>query len=306
MTDDARPPSSARVLGVGVAALDVINRVEVYPEEDDEVRALEQDVRRGGNATNTLVTLAQLGHRCAWAGTLGDDAASEQILADLGRHGVDASLCVRHAGGHTPTSYVTLSRASGSRTIVHHRDLPELSAQAFSLLELDRFDWVHFEGRDPDQTALMLRDLAARHAELPVSLEVEKPRSGVERLFDGPRVLIFSRVYAASRGYADPVRFLADQWSDVSAELLFLAWGEGGAYGQARGGPVQHARSYAPSRVVDTLGAGDVFNSALIDGLLAGTALDALLERANRLAGHKCGRRGLHRLVVSARSEGWG
>ncbi len=305
MTDDARPISSARVLSVGVAALDVINRVEVYPQEDDEVRALDQDVRRGGNATNTLVTLAQLGHRCAWAGTLGDDAASEQILADLGRHGVDASRCVRHAGGHTPTSYVTLSRESGSRTIVHYRDLPELSALAFSPFELDRFDWVHFEGRDPDQTATMLRDLAARHPELPVSLEVEKPRPGVERLFDGPRVLIFSRVYAVSRGYADPVRFLADQWSGVSAERLFLAWGEGGAYGQARGGPVRHARSYAPSRVVDTLGAGDVFNAALIDGLLAGIALDALLERANRLAGHKCGRRGLDGLVACARSEGW-
>ena len=32
---------------------------------------------------------------------------------------------------------------------------------------------------------------------------------------------------------------------------------------------------------------------------------DALLERANRLAGHKCGRRGLDGLVASARSEGW-
>jgi len=151
----------------------------------------------------------------------------------------------------------------------------------------------------------MLRALRARRPDLPISLELEKPRPGIERLMVGPRVLLLSRAYAGSRGYSDPVRFLAAQWAGTDAELLILPWGADGAYGQARGGAVAYAPAHAPAAVVDTLGAGDVLNAAAIDGLLAGLGLPELLARANWLAGHKCGRRGLEGLVASARVGGF-
>jgi ketohexokinase len=294
----------SRVLGVGIATLDLINEVAIYPAEDDEVRALGQQVRRGGNVTNSLAVLAELGHRCSWAGTLADDSASREILRALEGEGIDTRFRVRCAGGRTPTSCVTLSRATGSRTIVHHRDLPELAAADFTDIDLDSFDWVHFEGRNPSETELMLRDCSTRRPDLPVSLEVEKPRQGIDRLLVGPRVLIFSRAFVLSRGCTDPIRFLSDQWAKTGAELLVLPWGADGAYGQGRGGPVRFAPAHRPDHVADTLGAGDVFNAAVIDGLLAGLDLRALLERANRLAGHKCGRQGLGGLVASARRAG--
>ena len=77
-------------------------------------------------SNGTVSVLSQMGHDCAWAGTLGGDAQGELVLADLERHQVDTGACVRLGRAGTPTSYVTLSRATGSRTIVHHRDLPEL------------------------------------------------------------------------------------------------------------------------------------------------------------------------------------
>ncbi|VAX01070.1 hypothetical protein MNBD_GAMMA19-1040, partial [hydrothermal vent metagenome] len=55
----------ARVLVVGIATLDIINTVDDYPEEDTEVRASTQVMRRGGNACNTAVVLQQLGHQCS-------------------------------------------------------------------------------------------------------------------------------------------------------------------------------------------------------------------------------------------------
>ena len=59
-----------QVLGVGVATLDVIDSLEIFPREDSEQRALDRYQRRGGNAANTLAVLSQLGHDCSWAGTL--------------------------------------------------------------------------------------------------------------------------------------------------------------------------------------------------------------------------------------------
>ncbi len=44
--------------------------------------------------------------------------------------------------------------------------------------------------------------------------------------------------------------------------------------------------------VVDTVGAGDAFTAALVDGLLSGESLDEINERANRLASLVCARKG--------------
>jgi ketohexokinase len=293
-----------RILGVGIATLDIINEVDSYPAEDDEVRALAQHRRRGGNATNTLTLLSQLGHHCTWAGTLAGDAGGTEILRDLERSGIATHACVRHEQGRTPTSCIVLSRETGSRAIVHYRDLPELTAAELARLRLWDLDWIHFEGRNPPETAAMLRDCASRCPGIPVSLEVEKPREGIDALFAGPSLLIFSRAYANSLGYADPRRFLADQWGRTRAEVLVLPWGRDGAYAQERGAAVIFAAPYNPVKIVDTLGAGDVFNAALIDGLLAGLGLKATLERANRLAGHKCAIAGFDGVVSGARSAG--
>ena len=55
--------------------------------------------------------------------------------------------------------------------------------------------------------------------------------------------------------------------------------------------------AFPPSRLVDTIGAGDVFNGAMIHGLVTGRTLEATLEDACRLAGRKCGQEGLDGLA---------
>jgi ketohexokinase len=310
----------SRVLGVGIATLDIVNVVAAYPPEDAEVRAAGQRIARGGNAANTLDVLAQLGRDCAWAGVLATDAGAERIVADLGACGIDHRHAVRVPGGATPTSYIALSRATGSRTIVHHRDLPELAAEDFAAVPLAPFAWVHFEGRHPAETARMLARVRAERPGLPISVEIEKPRAGIEALYQGADVLIFARAFVQAAGGADagdPRAFLLRMAALTDARLLLLPWGADGAYGLARGAaePV-FARACPPAVLRDSLGAGDVFNAAVIDGLLAtrlatglAAAADAdglagLLARANRLAGHKCGRDGLGGLVASARAAG--
>lgn len=282
----------ASVLGVGIATLDIINTVKDYPAEDDEVRALSQRRVRGGNATNTLVVLSELGHRCAWAGMLpAHDPDALFVQEELQRHAIDTSRVQRPATGKLPVSCITLNRTTGSRTIVHYRDLPEYPFESFREIGLDGLSWLHFEGRAVEELGPMLEKAAGAAA--PVSLEVEKAREGIEALFVLPDVLLFSRNYARARGYDSPRTFLLEV--PPAGREAWLAWGEAGAWCRDAGGAF-HFRPAETVEVVDTLGAGDTFNAAVIHGHLRGWPAGRTLEAAVQLAGAKCAREGFEGL----------
>ncbi len=289
----------ASILGVGIATLDIVNTVDRYPVEDAEVRAKTQRRSRGGNATNSLVVLSQLGHRCGWAGVVADGADGRFVLDDLARQGVDTRLCRSQPGGVLPTSYVTLSRETGTRTIVHYRDLPEYDFASFAHIELSVFDWLHFEGRHVGDTRRMLERARELVPAIPRSLEIEKPREGIESLFGLADVLLFSRGYALASGCEDGPGFIRDMRRLAPGATLVCAWGEAGAYALSRDGEACSSPAFPPPRLVDTIGAGDVFNAAMVHGLVTGQSLAATLAAACRLAGKKCGQEGLQGLVGS-------
>lgn len=289
----------AHILLTGIATLDIVNLVECYPPEDSETRAVGQRITPGGNALNASRVLAALGHRTDLCAALAGDTEGDRIVATLADSGVGTDACLRMPG-RTPTSYIASSLATGSRTIVHHRDLPELSARHFDSLPLERFDWIHFEGRNIEETARMMAAARRRITDQPISLEVEKERPGIETLMGLADVLVFSRHFATARGFDDAAIFLCEMRPHAPHAILCCPWGEAGAWAQDHQGRACRSPAFPPERVIDTLGAGDTFNAGLIDGLVSGRTLPETLEQACRLAGRKVGMEGFERLVIQA------
>jgi ketohexokinase len=289
----------AQILGIGNATLDIIHAVDGYPQENDEVRCIDRVVCRGGNVANSLVVLSQLGHACHWAGVLVDTPEGRFVREDLESSGVDTGLCRMLASGHMPVSSILLNTATGSRTIVHYRDLPEYSFTDFAALGLESFDWLHFEGRNIGPLERMLRRSRSRYPSIPRSLEIEKPRQGIEALFELADVLLFSRDYARAHGYDAPQDLLRSVRGSCPQADLYCTWGEQGAVALDRRDRACSQPALAPSRIVDTLGAGDTFNAAVIHGHLAGLETASLLRRACLLAGKKCGRAGFAGLALA-------
>ncbi|NOQ94611.1 MAG: ketohexokinase [Methylophaga sp.] len=285
----------ANILAIGIATLDIINVVESYPTEDSELRALSQQQLRGGNATNTLTVLSQLGHHCSWGGILIDEPDSQIIKDDLAKSNIDISSCKQLASGKMPTSYITLNKKTGSRSIVHHRDCPEFSFLDFQKIKLDDVDWVHFEGRNIAETQLMLQHLKQHYPHLPCSLEIEKPRPDIEQLFELPDVLLFSQHYVESLGFNTASDFLTSLKHD---KLIICAWGNQGAWALDLDKNIVHSSAFPPSQLIDTLGAGDTFNAGLIHSLVMDIEPQKALENACQLAGHKCGQYGFVNLTT--------
>ncbi|OGT18917.1 MAG: ketohexokinase [Gammaproteobacteria bacterium RBG_16_57_12] len=289
----------AHILGMGIATLDIINTVDGYPVEDSEVRALSQCLCRGGNATNTLVVLSQLGHACAWAGVLANEPDSRLIREDLARYAIDISPCRIEPHGKVPTSYITLNQQNGSRTIVHYRDLPEYRFEDFARIDLGPYQWLHFEGRAVEETAGMIALAKERRPDLPISLEVEKDRPGLDKLFGGVDVLLFSRAYALRQGYADARSFLQHIRNGIPATIV-CSWGGQGAYAMNEKDEFLHSPAHQPLQLIDTIGAGDTFNAGFISARLAGKPVREALQFACYIAGVKCGQRGFAGLTVAA------
>jgi len=287
----------ARILGIGNATLDIIQTVDDYPSENSEVRSTARKLRCGGNTANLLGVLAQLGHACSLAGVLTDDNEGRRVRDELVSHGVDIMPCHICQTGTMPVSVVLLSAATGSRTIVHYRDLPEYPLADFMALDLRDYDWLHFEGRNIAALEAMLERAREHYTDIPCSLEVEKPRAGIERLFGRVDVLLFSRDYARHCGYRQPERLLQAMHADQVSATAFCSLGEDGAIAIDHAGRLYRQPAVAPGKVIDTLGAGDTFNAAIINGCLAGLDTPGMLEQACVLAGRKCTRPGFAGLV---------
>lgn len=283
----------ARILTTGIATLDIINTVENYPAEDAEIRALSQRVSRGGNAANTACVLSQFGHQVDFAGIIIDEPDGRRIETELHASGVGTQQCVRLQTGKMPTSYVTLCQSSGSRTIVHMRDCPELSFADFQQIDLQHYDWLHFEGRNISELAKILAFCHETVPDTPVSLEVEKPRDGIETLFTWPNWLLFSRHYVASRSFKQAAELFESLPADAQA---ICGWGDIGSYGFQNN--KTHFQPASPvAQPIDTLGAGDTFNAGVIHSQLSQHSIEDTLEFANRLAAAKCQQTGFDNLI---------
>ncbi len=285
----------ANILGVGIATLDVINTVNGYPEENTEVRASSQRLCRGGNVTNTLTVLSQFNNRCFWSGMLCDDYDAQHILEDLRLHNINFDLCQTQASGKMPTSYIHLNQKNGSRSIVHYRDLSELSFAHFKTLDLHSFDWIHFEGREINETKQMLAWCKKHYPHIPTSIEIEKQRDDLDKIFNLADVYLYAKTFAESNNFDCADAFLKNERKKSPNADLICAWGEQGAYALI-GETFLHSHASPLKRIIDTLGAGDTFNAGIIQARLNNLNWAESLEFSNKLAGKKCGQIGFEEL----------
>ncbi len=278
----------ARILGVGNATLDIINHVVRYPAEDSEQRAVSQTIRRGGNVANTLVVLSQLGHQCGWGGVLTDEPETKHICSDFDQFHVDYEPAHIVTSGKVPTSYILSNKSNGSRTIVHIRDLPEYPARVFTELDLEQYQWIHFECRDVAELKAMLEYLEVMHPHIRVSVEIEKHRSGLEQITHFPGLVIFSRAFANEKGFREPTVFLDAMREQFAANQMVVAWGEKGAYALDEDGVEIYSPAHPVKTMCETLGAGDTFIAGLIDALIEEQPLVSAMYQACGLAALKC------------------
>lgn len=274
------------------------------------------DAVPGGSPFNVALGLARLGQKAEFFSGLSSDLMGKRLAAFMEKEGVGVAHAVR-SSRPTALSIVALN-ADGSADYAFYPDFPAYSAiTEADLPELGPdIRFIHMGSiatvLEPGASALAAlaerecgRRLVAYDPNIRPSIE---PDLGVWRR-------AFKRLTAAAhltKVSAEDLALLypglthedaARQLLESGARLVVITRGAEGASGWTR---TQHAASLPrPVDVVDTVGAGDSYQSALLAGLaetgcahpealdaLSPAALARLLEFAGQAAALTCGKRG--------------
>ncbi|XP_023810906.1 ketohexokinase isoform X1 [Oryzias latipes] len=294
-----------KILCVGLVCLDIINVVDKYPEEDSDSRCLSQRWQRGGNASNSCTVLSLLGAPCAFMGSLAAGLTADFIMADFSRRAVDVSAVVWQVKGQTPCACCVVCPPNGSRTVfLFDTNLPDVTLEDFSKVNLHQFKWMHWEGRNAEEQVKMIQQVEQYNSTLPqqeritVSVEIEKTREPLYQLFPYGDVVFVSKDVASYFGYESAEAAVRGFYSRVKkGAILICAWAEKGADALGPDGVHVHSDAFPPEKLVDTLGAGDTFNAGVIFMLSNGKSLQEALTFGCKIAGKKCGFHGYDGIV---------
>ena len=235
-----------------------------------------------GGVMNTLIALQRLGIRAGWLGTLGNDFFSSYVKTIAEKEGVDLSLI-----DFIDTSFKRVTVAlsyTADRAFVTYQDPDiDLIAPLFELMNDPPFKHLHFAGLMLDERLPSLIDKCHREG-IQVSMDCQHKDTTLD---DALCHEIMSKIDIFMPNATEAMRLTQTESLYEASNrlrnlvpLVIVKDGSNGSYSWHDGKAI-HIPASTIENVIDTTGAGDVFNAGFLSAYLQKLPLETCLRYGN-------------------------
>lgn len=269
-----------------------------------------------GGPMNSAVALGKLGGDTHFLGRISKDAFGRQLRQHILEANVKLDLATESSQA-TSIAVVSLDEEGVASYTFHFHDTANFGWQIDDLPELSKDDWLHIASLscivspgaevlldwmrevragvsyDINVRPTVITDPDAYWSKVQPWLRVVGRRGGIVKASDEDiKFLASAAGSGAADSSSDPVD-LAGLWVEqYGLGLAVITLGPGGGVAVEPGGNITRVPGF-PTKVVDTVGAGDTFMAGFLDARVKlGLSLEASLERGAAAASIVCSRRG--------------
>lgn len=292
---------------------------DVFAEPDPDVSKIALNARVGGSALNVALGLARLGHESAFFSKMSGDLYGRRIRAYMQREGIDQRFLIE-THRNTTLAMVSVSESGSAEYSFYIEGTADRSVEVDEVPRSfpESLEAIHIGGSYStvsEPTASSLAQLIAQETGQRFVSYDPNIRSSIQPDLDVWRVRVAATVPVVAMVKASeedleqlyPGRTadaVLSDWMSQGAALAVVTRGEHGALAYAASG-IQSSVEGVEVAVIDTVGAGDTFQAALLSQLqekrvlsrsaiggLDREGLDELVGFAVRAAAITCSRRG--------------
>lgn len=247
----------------------------------------------GGSAANTIMGIADLGGRAAFACKVGSEEIGQFFLEDMRNIGVNIAVPPAESG--QSGTCVVLITDDAERTMLTHLGVSATLAESdIREEEVAQAEYIYVEGylltaENTKAAALKAIEFAKRHG-VKVALTVSDPflvshfKDDFWRLIEGPVDLLFCNI--------DEARSLCDTQDAVECARIIHGHAANVALTMGELGSILMVEDTVipiegvPTKAVDTTGAGDMYAAGLLYGITSGLTW----RQSGHLASHAASR----------------
>lgn len=114
-------PAQFDLTGVGLNATDTLILVSHFPAYAGKEPIQQEILSPGGQVASALATVAKLGLRVKYIGTVGDDERGRVQLSSLRETGINLDDVEVRANCANQTAYIVIDQSTGERTVFWSR-----------------------------------------------------------------------------------------------------------------------------------------------------------------------------------------
>ena len=137
------------LVGVGLNATDTLIMVSHFPAYAGKVPFEAEILSPGGQVASALATVANLGMRVKYIGTVGDDERGRVQMESLRETGINLDDVEIRENCPNQTAYIIIDQSTGERTVFWSRpDCLRLEPESITLEKIACARMLHIDGHD--------------------------------------------------------------------------------------------------------------------------------------------------------------